>query len=89
MPYADSQSAAKPLYQQADAPIEARIEDLISRMTLEEKVRQLDMYSGARLLVDKATDETHAAHDAMFLPAKAEEAWDRSALARFTISSNS
>lgn len=30
-----------PLYKQKDAPIEARVEDLLSRMTLEEKVAQL------------------------------------------------
>lgn len=32
--------------------IEERILDLISRMTLEEKVRQLDIYSGAEVLTD-------------------------------------
>ena len=33
--------AAKPLYQNPKAPIDARVEDLLSRMTLEEKVLQL------------------------------------------------
>lgn len=33
--------AQKPLYKQANAPIEERVKDLISRMTLEEKVGQL------------------------------------------------
>ncbi|BCJ98992.1 glycoside hydrolase family 3 protein [Anaerocolumna chitinilytica] len=33
-------------------PIDERISDLINRMTLEEKVRQLDIYSGAELLGD-------------------------------------
>ena len=32
-----------PLYKDAKAPIEKRIDDLISRMTLEEKVGQMDM----------------------------------------------
>lgn len=35
-----------PLYKNKDISIEDRINDLISRMTLEEKVRQLDQYSG-------------------------------------------
>ena len=35
-------------YQNPDFSIEARIKDLLSRMTLEEKVRQMDMYSGER-----------------------------------------
>lgn len=33
--------AQKPVYQQADAPIESRISDLVGRMTLEEKVGQI------------------------------------------------
>ncbi len=32
---------AKPVYQDANAPVEARVEDLLSRMTLEEKVAQM------------------------------------------------
>jgi beta-glucosidase len=70
-----AQQPQQPIYQNASAPIEARVEDLLSRMTIEEKVRQLDLYSSARLIVDKHTDETHAAADAVFLPAKAQEAW--------------
>ena len=44
-------------------------------MTLEEKVRQLDLYSGATALVDAHTDETHAAATAHFLPEKAQALW--------------
>jgi beta-glucosidase len=44
-------------------------------MTLEEKVRQLDLYSGATALVDKHTDSTHAAPDAVFLPERAQNLW--------------
>jgi beta-glucosidase len=44
-------------------------------MTLEEKVRQLDLYSGATALVDKHTDSTHAAPAAVFLPEKAQSLW--------------
>lgn len=36
----------KYLYQDAKAPVEDRVQDLLSRMTLEEKVRQMDMYRG-------------------------------------------
>ena len=60
------------IYRQVTAPIENRINDLIGRMTLEEKVRQLDLYSGAGAIVDKRKDETHAATDAVFLPDKAQ-----------------
>jgi beta-glucosidase len=69
------QSVRKPLYRRADAPIESRITDLLRRMTLEEKVRQLDLYSGAQYIVDKHTDDTHAAPDAIFLPEKAQALW--------------
>ena len=64
-----------PLYKDAHAPIEARVNDLLQRMTLEEKARQLDMYSAARYIVDKHTDDTHAALDAVFLPEKAQSLW--------------
>lgn len=63
------------VYKQANAPIERRIKDLLSRMTLEEKVRQLDLYSGATALVDKHTDGTHADAEANFLPDKARALW--------------
>jgi beta-glucosidase len=63
-------------YRQSNAPVEARIDDLLGRMTLEEKVRQLDLYSGSREgLVDKQRDPTHAAVDAVFLPQKAQALW--------------
>jgi beta-glucosidase len=70
-----AQANQTPLYKQSGAPIEARIDDLIHRMTLEEKARQLDMYSSAREIVDKHTDDTHAALDAAFLPDKAQSLW--------------
>ena len=47
--------AGNPNYQ-----FERRVIDLLSRMTVEEMVRQLDLYSGATALVDKHTDSTHA-----------------------------
>ncbi|WP_063850587.1 glycoside hydrolase family 3 N-terminal domain-containing protein [Flammeovirga sp. SJP92] len=39
----------KPDYKKANLPIETRVKDLVSRMTLEEKIQQLDMYSGGDL----------------------------------------
>jgi beta-glucosidase len=63
------------LYKQPRLPIEQRVEDLLSRMTLEEKVRQLDLYSGATTLMDVHTDGTHAAATAHFLPNKAQAMW--------------
>jgi beta-glucosidase len=68
-------SQQEPLYKHANAPVEARVNDLLHRMTLDEKARQLDMYSGARYIVDKHTDDTHAASDAVFLPEKAQILW--------------
>lgn len=54
---------AAPLYTQAGMPIESRVRDLVGRMTLEEKARQLDMYSGTAF-IDKKLDDTHTASDA-------------------------
>jgi beta-glucosidase len=61
-----------PIYKQPGAPLKARVDDLIYRMTLEEKVRQLDLYSGAKDLVTAHSDDTHATPTAAFVPAKAE-----------------
>ncbi|MFC4291457.1 glycoside hydrolase family 3 N-terminal domain-containing protein [Sphingorhabdus arenilitoris] len=38
---AQNSTAAAPLYKDASAPVEARVEDLLARMTLEEKVTQM------------------------------------------------
>ncbi len=69
-----SATTSTALYRQASAPIERRVEDLVRRMTTEEKVRQLDMYAGAKGLLDKqkAKDPNHAAADAVFVPEKAQ-----------------
>jgi beta-glucosidase len=64
-----------PLYKQAGVSIGVRVDDLLRRMTVEEKARQLDMYSGARYIVQRHTDDTHAALDAAFLPEKAQRLW--------------
>ena len=55
-------------YRQAALPIDERVRDLLGRMTVGEKARQLDMYAGVPDLIDKAKDKTHAAPDARFLP---------------------
>lgn len=36
-----SGASTKPLYKQANAPVEERVKDLLGRMTLEEKVGQI------------------------------------------------
>jgi beta-glucosidase len=64
-----------PVYKQEDAPVEKRVDDLMRRMTIEEKVRQLDMYSGASALMSQHSDSTHAAPDAVFLPQRARSLW--------------
>jgi beta-glucosidase len=51
------------------------VNDLLRRMSLEEKVRQLDMYAGAPAIMSSHTDDTHAAADAIFLPEKAQVLW--------------
>jgi len=69
-----SGTGADALYRQAQAPVEKRIDDLLGRMTLEEKVRQLDLYSGSKALVDKqkVKDSSHAALDGVFVPENAQ-----------------
>lgn len=63
------------LYKRANAPVEARVHDLLQRMTVEEKARQLDLYAGVPDLIDKSTDETHAAKDAIFRTDQAGKMW--------------
>ena len=63
------------LYRQATVSTEQRLDDLLRRMTLEEKVRQLDMYSGATDVMSGHNDSTHAAPDAVFVPEKAQQLW--------------
>jgi beta-glucosidase len=60
-------------YRQSNLPVEDRVRDLIKRMTVEEKARQLDMYAGIPDLVDTALDKTHAAANAKFQTPNAEK----------------
>lgn len=58
-------------YKDITRPIEERIEDLLGRMTLLEKVRQLDLYQG-RDFVDRMRNETMMEEDAEFDESSAE-----------------
>jgi beta-glucosidase len=62
-------------YKQPNLTIEQRVEDLLRRMTLQEKVRQLDLYSGASALMDAKQDATHATDTATFMPERAQALW--------------
>lgn len=50
---------AIPAYKRKEIPVDQRVSDLVGRMTVEEKARQLDMYFGAEFC-DKRIDRTHA-----------------------------
>ncbi len=58
-------------YQRADLPLNERVRDLLGRITVEEKARQLDLFHGIGL-VDKRLDNTHAAPDGQFVPEQAQ-----------------
>jgi beta-glucosidase len=63
------------LYKQAGLPVEVRVRDLLGRMTLEEKARQLDMYAGPtaeQRNVGRALREMKAAG---FQPEAAKKLW--------------
>jgi beta-glucosidase len=66
-----------PMYKNPVLTADQRVADLVGRMTLEEKVRQLDMYSGCESLIDKKTqtidNHTHAKPNAIFDPNFAEK----------------
>ncbi|HTR42206.1 MAG TPA: glycoside hydrolase family 3 N-terminal domain-containing protein [Pseudomonadales bacterium] len=61
-------------YQNSNLPVDQRVQDLLGRMTIEEKVRQLDMYSGSSdfLAASQRRDDTHAKPGAAFDPKNAE-----------------
>jgi beta-glucosidase len=65
---------AEPAYKDQSLPVEERVQDLLGRMTVQEKVRQLDMYSGASdfLKAGQRQDKTHAKADAKFNPRQAQ-----------------
>jgi len=63
-------------YKQAAVPVEERVRDLVGRMTVEEKARQLDMYRGVSPLTG---DDAQTSIDRMkahgFDPKEAAETW--------------
>ena len=64
-----------PPYKTPILPVEVRVADLVGRMTVEEKARQLDMYYGCQdlLATNQYTIRTHAKPDATFDPQMAEK----------------
>jgi beta-glucosidase len=64
---------SRPAYRDAAVPVDVRIRDLLGRMTLEEKARQLDMYMGVEF-VDRMRSATHMARDGRFDPERAARA---------------
>jgi len=48
VPFRQKDKKSIPLYKDAKAPIEKRVDDLLSRMTLEEKILQLNQYTMGR-----------------------------------------
>lgn len=69
--------AAKKLpYQDVSLPVEARVRDLLGRMTVEEKARQLDMYAGVTPDTQKATvSSVGIIKTTGFKPADAQALW--------------
>jgi beta-glucosidase len=65
-----AQAGDVPDYKNPGLPVETRVHDLISRMTVEEKARQLDMYFGCESFLNsnQFTGRTHAKPDAVFNP---------------------
>lgn len=63
-------------YKQAAVPVEDRVRDLVGRMTVEEKARQLDMYRGVS---PSTEDDAQKSIDTMkahgFDPKEAEKTW--------------
>jgi len=72
---ASGEEPTSPPYKNRDLGIEERVQDLIGRMTVEEKARQLDMYSGCESLLKdtQCLDKTHAKTNAAFEPELAEK----------------
>jgi len=89
-PRASHAQEAGAAYKNPQLPVEQRVQDLLGRMTVEEKARQLDLYSGSTgdgdnhqipaedhplPFLDHTHDATHSATDTRFLPDKASQLW--------------
>src|SRR3569833_3146837 len=65
-----------PAYKNSALPVDQRVADLVGRMPVEEKVRQLDMYNGSESLIDTRTqtidNHTHAKPDTTLDPTRVE-----------------
>jgi beta-glucosidase len=68
-----AQDASSP-YKNPHLAVQSRVADLIGRMTVEEKARQLDMYFGCEAVLEtnQYTGRTHAKPDAVLNPGMAE-----------------
>jgi beta-glucosidase len=64
----------QPPYKNPHLAVDARVTDLIGRMTMAEKARQLDMYFGCETVLEtnQYTGRTHAKSDAVFNPGMAK-----------------
>ena len=71
LPVAHTQDGSRPDYKNPNLPVERRVNDLLSRMTLEEKIAQLTCLWGNRPQVNPQTDFATDRGD--FSPAKAAE----------------
>jgi len=69
--------ADEPAYKNPDLPVDQRITDLLGRMTLEEKARQLDLYNAKKTIVIKSEElnGTQVKPGTAFVPERAEEAF--------------
>lgn len=47
-------------YQDKNTPLEKRVQDLLGRMTLEEKLRQVDQYAGDEFFYKEPGDELYS-----------------------------
>jgi beta-glucosidase len=67
--------AGPELWKDANQPVDARVADLVRRLSLAEKARQLDLYNGSETFLEpeQKIDQTHAKPDAVLNSRKAEQ----------------
>ena len=68
-------ASAHPPYKQAHLPIEVRVKDLLRRMTIEEKARQLDMYAGVYKPVTTTHEKIDVVKKTGLIPDQLKELW--------------